>query len=514
MLSCTNISNFEFLITTINPPKMKLKHFLNLEWKQFFRSASFGKSIALNILLIFFALYFIASFLIMGIALYPGLKQAYPDKDPFVIVNGVLFFYILGDMLLRFFFQKLPVMSVKPLLPLPVKRNKVVHYVLRKSAFSFFNFLPLFAFVPFSITLLTKGYPTSSVLAWLFTLIIVTLIVNYLNFIIETFSSKTELSFLPVILFAGGLFALNHFNIISFSDLIAQGFTAIYNNPIFSILPILLLIGLYGVNFKQLKSKLYLDSSLKTKVTVVNASSMEWTKRFGDIAPFMQLDLKLIWRNKRTKSSVWMLVLGLLYGLIFYPQPMYADMPWFFAFIGIFVTGIFLINFGQFIPAWDSGYYKMLMSQNIKYQQYLKSKWMLMTLSVIILFVLSIPYVYFGWKILLAHFAAAVYNIGVNTHVILYGGSFNRKKIDLNQRAAFNYQGTGAVQWIIGIPLMILPLAIFGITYLFAGFEVGCVVLTVLGITGIVLHQKLMNFITQKYLDSKYKMIDAFSQDS
>jgi len=161
--------------------------------------------------------------------------------------------------------------------------------------------------------------------------------------------------------------------------------------------PILILVGLYLFNFKLLKKKLYLDSSLKTKVAVVNASSMEWTKRFGDIAPFMQLDLKLIWRNKRSKSSVWLLLLGLLYGLVFYPNPTYANMPWFFAFIGIFVTGIFLINFGQFIPAWDSGYYKMLMSQNIKYEQYLKSKWTLMTMSVIILFVLSINFV---WRII------------------------------------------------------------------------------------------------------------------
>lgn len=492
---------------------MTLKHFLNLEWKQFFRSASFGKSVALNILMIFFALYFIVSFLVLGVFLYPGLKKAFPDQDSFVIVNSYLFFYILADIAMRFFLQKLPVMSVKPLLPLPIKRNKVVHYVLRKSAFSFFNILPLFAFVPFSIMLIINGYPTLSVLTWLLAIIIVTLIINFLNFLIESFSSETELSFLPIIVLIGGLFALNHFDVISFSGLVAQGFTSIYNNPIFVIVPILILVATYMANFKQLKSKLFLDSSLKSKVAVVNASSMEWTKRFGDIAPFMQLDLRLIWRNKRSKSSVWILLIGLLYGLFFYPNPMYADMPWFFAFVGIFVTGIFLINFGQFIPAWDSGYYKMLMSQNIKYEQYLKSKWMLMTMSVVILFVLSIPYVYFGWKILLAHFAAAIYNIGVNTHVILYGGSFNRKKIDLNQRAAFNYQGTGAVQWIIGIPLMLLPLAIFGITYAIAGFEVGCVVLTVLGVAGIVLHEKLMKFITQRYLDSKYKMIDAFSQD-
>ena len=340
------------------------------------------------------------------------------------------------------------------------------------------------------------------------------LIVNFLNFIIESYSSETELSYLPIILLVGGLYALNFFEIISLSELVGQGFEAIYNTPVLILVLILVLLVLYRINFRILRNKLFLDSSLKTKVKEVRASDLEWTRNFGDIAPFMQLDLKLIWRNKRSKSSVWILLIGLFYGLFFYPNPVYQDMPWFFAFIGIFVTGIFLINFGQFIPAWDSGYYKLLMSQNVKYEQYLKSKYTLMALSVIILFVLSIPYVYFGWKILLAHFAAAIYNLGVNTHVILLGGSFNRKKIDLNQRAAFNYQGTGAVQWLIGIPLMLLPLAIFALFYFLIGFEIACLVLAILGLTGILFHQKLMVFITSKYLQSKYKMIEAFSQNN
>ncbi|MEM6515835.1 MAG: DUF5687 family protein, partial [Bacteroidota bacterium] len=146
---------------------MTVKHFISLEWKQYFRSAYWQKSIALNILMIFLALYFIVCFLIMGIALYPMLKDFYPEQDPLVIVNSFLFYYILGDIILRFFFQKLPVMSVKPLLTLPVKRSKVVHYVLRKSALSFFNFLPLFAFVPFSIMLLINDYAVGGVLTWL-----------------------------------------------------------------------------------------------------------------------------------------------------------------------------------------------------------------------------------------------------------------------------------------------------------------------------------------------------------
>jgi len=137
-----------------------------------------------------------------------------------------------------------------------------------------------------------------------------------------------------------------------------------------------------------------------------------------------------------------------------------------------------------------------------------------MALSVVILFVLGIPYVYFGWKILLAHFAAAIYNMGVNTHVILYGGSFNRKKIDLSQKAAFNYQGTGAVQWLIGIPLLILPMGLFALFYFLLSFEIACLILAIMGVIGIIFHQKLMKTITAKYLESKYKMIDAFDQNN
>lgn len=453
-------------------------------------------------------------FLGMGVAMYPLLKKFYPEQDPLVAFNGFLFFWILTDLFVRFFFQKLPVMSVKPLLTLPIKRSQVVNYVLGKSAMSFFNFLPLFAIVPFGIMLIANGYAVSTILTWMATLVIITLSINFLNFIIESLSSETELSFLPIMLIVGGLYALNHFEIVSFTSMVGDAVNSITDNPLLILVPLAILMALYFFNYKELLKKLYLDNSLRTKAEEARTTNLEWTKKFGDIAPFMQLDLKLITRSKRAKSSLWMLALGLLYGLFFYPNPIYAEMDWFFVFIGIFVTGIFLINFGQFIPAWDSSYYKLLMSQNVKYEKYLKSKFTLMVMSVMIMFVLSIPYVYFGWKILLAHFAAAVYNIGVNSHVILYGGSFNRKKIELDQKAAFNFQGTGAVQWIIGLPLMVLPMIIFAIMNYLVNFEVAIASIIILGLLGIAFHQKVMKFITNKYQETKYKMIDAFGQDT
>ncbi|KJD34129.1 membrane protein [Tamlana nanhaiensis] len=491
-----------------------VSQFIKLEWKAFFRSASFGKSIGIKIFMGLFALYFIVMFLGAGLVLYPGLKKQFPDQEPLYILNSVLFYWILIDLVFRFFFQKLPVMAVKPLLILPVKRSKVVNYVLGKSALSFFNFLPLFAIVPFGVMLLVKNYPVASVLSWMLAVVLTTLIINFLNFIIESFSAETEFSFLPIIAFTGSLYALNHFNLVSFNTIVGSGFNAIYENPVYVLIPLFILVGLYLFNKKLLTQKLFLDSGLKTKVKEVKASNLEWTKNFGDIAPFLKLDLKLIWRNKRTKSSVLMLAMGLFYGLFFYPNPQFKNLEIIFIFVGIFSTGIFLINFGQFIPAWDSAYYKLLMSQNLKYEQYLKSKFTLMAISVGILFVLGIPYVFFGWKILVAHFAAAIYNVGVNTHVILLGGSFNRKKIDLSQKAAFNYQGTGAVQWLIGIPLLLLPMGLFALFYYLVNFEMACAIIAGLGIVGAVLHKPFMKAITAKYLDSKYKMIDAFDQDN
>jgi len=44
-----------------------ISHFLKLEWKQYFRSAHWQKGIAIKVIMVFFALYFIVSFLAIGV---------------------------------------------------------------------------------------------------------------------------------------------------------------------------------------------------------------------------------------------------------------------------------------------------------------------------------------------------------------------------------------------------------------------------------------------------------------
>lgn len=187
-------------------------------------------------------------------------------------------------------------------------------------------------------------------------------------------------------------------------------------------------------------------------------------------------------------------------------------MPAMLVFASLFVTGGFVLNYGQFIPAWESAYYKMLMSQNISYRKYLESKWFLMSIMTTILFVLATPYIYFGLDKYLMIAAGALFNVGFNTLVLLYAGSFNRKQIDLNASGFGNTQGTSAKQFIIIIPVMLLPVGIFYGIYFFLGYNAGLIAIASIGLIGLIAKNYFMNKIAKKYIKDKYAAIHAFNQ--
>ncbi|WP_373057255.1 DUF5687 family protein [Zunongwangia sp. H14] len=487
--------------------------FLSLEWKSFFRSASFGKSLGIRILLIFLGLYFAAVFLVMGIALYPGIQELYPNRDPLELVNSYVLLWLGLELLYRFFLQTLPVLDIKPLLILPLKRRKVVNFVLLKSLYSFYNILPLFLILPFGIYCMVKGdYPNIKIIAWMLAMYSLALCVNYINFIIKKKFTDNLKALIPIALVVITLAALEYFEIFSVTQWFGSMLDFLVLHPYLVIVPVILLVLLYKWNQFNLEKKFYLDAGLKGKAKTADTNDFVWTRKFGSIAPFLQQDLKLIWRNKRPKTTIYLSFLFLLYGLIFYPNDAYENMPAFYAFVGIFITGVFMINFGQFIPAWDAAYYPMIMAQNIPLKQYLASKAGLITFSVVVLAILSTPYVYFGWRILLLNMVCALYNIGVNIPVLLYAGSFNKKKIDLDKSPFMNYQGTGITQWLVAIPLIGVPVLVFYIFYKFISYDAALIALAVLGIIGVSLRGKILDFLTRMYKKRKYQMISGFKQ--
>ena len=486
-------------------------HFLKLEWKQYFRSSYWGKGLALKILMVFFALYFIISFLSIGIGGYYILKKEFPDQDPLQLVNSFLAFAILGDLIFRYLMQKLPVMNIKPLLILPIRKSKVVHYVLGKSAFSFFNFMSLFFYIPFSIVLVKEGYNSNGILGWFFAIFFIIQVVNFLNFLIN----KSNIAFWAIALLTAGLVAAQKFQLFDVTVYSQQLFDAIVANPLLAVIPLIIAGILYYINYLQLRTKVYLDDAVATKTKEANSVDLSWANRLGDVAPFIKNDIRLIWRNKRTKTVFLMSFLFLFYGLIFFDNPIYREkMPAFLLFAALFVTGGFTINYGQFIPAWDSSHYKLLMSQNIRYRKFLESKWFLMVAMTTILYLLSMPYLYYGIDIFLMITAGAIFNIGFNSLFLLYAGSFNRKRIDLNKSGFSNMQGTSATQFLIIIPLMILPILLYWGFNTLIGQNAGLIAVATTGVICLLFKNYFMDLIEKKYLKDKYATIHAFEQKS
>lgn len=487
-----------------------IKRFISLEWKQFFRASYFQKGLAIKILLILGALYFGGIALILGGSMFVILKKIIPDVDPIVSANNFLVYWILFELMIRYFMQQLPVMNIKPLMIIPIKRNIVIHYLLGKTIFSFFNFISLFLFLPFSVVLLVKGYPAINVLFWFLSLMCITMILNFTNFLINK-SNTVFYILVPLFL---TLIGLEYFNIFKVSKLFGQIFNALYNNPVFVIIPIAIMAGMYYVNFKFIRKGFYLDQTVSRKIKEVNVTDLSWINRFGSIAPFLKNDVKMIWRNARPKQVMMMSFFFLFYGLIFYTQPMYIKMPAVLAFASMFVTGGFLLSFGQLVPSWDSEYYKLLMSQNIPYKKYLESKWYLMVVAVTISFILSTPYLYFGWKIFGMIAAGALFNIGLNTFITLFGGALNRVPIELNTKAkAFsNTNGFNPTQMLIALPKLVLPMLLFYVPYKLFNFEAGLIVLALSGVLGIVFKNVFLNKIESIYQKGKYKTIAAFAE--
>ena len=336
----------------------------------------------------------------------------------------------------------------------------------------------------------------------------IVLCINYVNLLINK-NEKLLIGIASILVIGYGL---DYFDVFSVKELFAPVFHALYVYPLTVLIPIALAVGIYYVNYQFLKDKIYLDATLKAKSVAANTSDLAWTKRFGEMGSFLQLDLKMIWRNKRTKSQVFISLLFVFYGLVFYTVEVYSSMMPMKAFVGIFMTGIFLSNFGQFIPAWDSSYYSMMMSQNIPMRKYLESKVILITVSIVFMFLLTIPYVYFGWEALAINFGCALYNLGVNIPVILYFGSFNKKRIELDQSPFGNMQGTSATQFLIMLPVLVVPIVLFSIFYYVFNLQVAVIVLSVLGALGFAMKNYLLNLITEQYKRKKYGMIAGFKE--
>ena len=474
------------------------------------RSASFGNSLAMKIIMGFFAVYFMVAFLFMGIGVFFIIKEEL-KLEPLATVNKYLIFYFFADICVRLALQKIPVLNIKPLLLMNIRKSTIVKFTLGKTLLSVFNFFQLLFFVPFTIVMFIKGYDAVSTLLWFISMLAIVYFLNFLNVILNNKDNLFTIFLVVLVAFS----ALQYYEIVDITLVTFPFFNAISTTLYMWIVPVAALILISILTFKFFLTGLRLDSVLVEKHEMASSQNFSWLERFGKLGSFLKNDLRLITRNKRAKSTLFVSVMFLFYGLLFFNNPGF-DSNLLKIFAGIFVTGGFLFTYGQHVPSWDSAYYQLMMTQNINYREYLNSKWWLIVIATMISTALASFYLIWGWQVYLAILAGGVYNIGVNSHLVLLSGAYVKTPIDLQSskgifgdKKAFNAQSI-----LLTIPKLVLPLVLYFIGDYFISSNAGIAFVAAAGILGFLFRNVVFAQIEKVYKIEKYKTIQAYKQNN
>ena len=479
-----------------------------LSRKKFLRAPQLEAKLAIKLLMGFIVLYFGGSLLFAGIAVYPILSDQFPERDPISVINSVLVLIFILELIIRYFLQQLPVTEIKSFLLLSIPKKRIIRNVLFRSLLSVYNAIPVLFYLPISISMLQDDYALGQVIAWWVAVTAFSLCLNFISFLANK-NNKALAGFMILIIL---LYLSESYMDIETLRAVGYFFDAIITQPLWVLVPLGTFVLLYQITFSFLKKNLNLEGSLAAKKEVANAGRYDFLDVFGSHALFLKNDLRLIVRNVRPKNIVMMSFLFLFYGLFFFTQDNQPESLLVFA--SIFISGGFLLTYGNYVPAWDTEYYAFLMCQNLSYKKYLDSKWRLMTFAIIFSTILSLPYLYFGVKIYLLILSGAAFNIGLGTWITLYGGLLNKQPLKLNVKAkAFeNTQAFSGKMMLMIFPKMVLPVLLYIIPATLFNPTAGYITLAVSGVLGIVFKNQILIQMAKLFAKQKHEMLQAFTQ--
>ena len=490
---------------------MTLSIFLQHQWLNFWRSRNASKSVFFQIIIGIFYLLVFVEIAGLGISLPYILAESFPAKDPIFLFCSYIIYYFLIGLIIRFQLQELPTLSIQPYLTQNIKRSYMLRFLNVRSFLHFINFLPLFIFIPFTVVDIVPiyGVPVAvSFLAAMFALVVNN---HFLNMYIKRKSVNSSWWFLGMVLFIAIIKGLDYFKILSFEQTSARLFIYLLQHSWLCTVAILLAITTFFLNNNYLKSNLYLEELVRERKLKLS-KSYSFLNKYGDMGTIIALDLKLIFRNKRPRSLMIMSSLILMYGFIIYPKHLLAD-NYYTAFFGAqMITGIFIVNYGQFLFAWQSSHFDGIMSYNINMKQYLKAKFFLLVTVSTIQFLLVSFYGLLDWKVIPIQVAAYLFNIGINSFLIMYMATYNYKYLNITKSASMNRQGMGSTQIIEGILIAFVPTLIFFLLNKFTGFWPTIAVMSILGIAGLLFRPNIINWLADQFQVRKHKILEGFRE--
>lgn len=487
-----------------------MKWILRHQWLSFRRSPAFEKDLGIKIFLVFIGMIFMLNLFFLSGNLSETLAALEITTEPTQWINQFLLYYFVCELVIRYFMQKVPALDVEPYLHLPVGKGLITRFLLIKSVFSPYNLIAPAVFIPLAINNFIPTIGLEKALIWLAFSLSLSLCLHFFNILLK---KKLETKAIVWVVFAV-VIALNYVGAQFFDfELIPLGKWVVttYNFPLLILLPVVLLGYLIYVSIQFFHQNLYLEDLADAEMMSgekLTGRLSNWGSK-GLMNTLIVQELKLILRHKRSRSSVLLAGIFLLYPLIILNRS--GDSAGashiMEIFVSVFFTGIFIIQYGQLLWSWNTNQMDFFLTKINPYTYWVESRYRLLVYSVLITAVLSLPYFYYGYELMIMMAATALYNVGINAMLIMRLSLWGAKPIELDKSSMMNYQGAGAAQFVMGIPIILGPLAVYGLFTIPWNHEIGVLAIAVTGLIGILFRKTFFNAIAKKLKKDKYKLI-------
>ncbi|MBT0811833.1 hypothetical protein KIH41_11145 [Litoribacter ruber] len=491
--------------------------FLRLEMLKLSRSSSFGRSLAVALFLGLVALLLLSYIFLLGISLPYLIENFFEGEEAVNVLNRYLIYFFLFEIIYRYFIQSLPVLDLENWLHHPVNKGFIINFLLVKSFISPLNIVAILLFLPITVMNITPSYGAGQAFQWFGFLLMLSWALHYL---VLWFKQSYDDSIWSIVMLAGVMVLSSGANYMGWFD-IGQVMAPVFEFALVNFLPVaigvLIFIAAYLVAYKFYRKNTYVEDLTSEEQVKFGNQSIGFFNRFGMAGEYANLEWKLIIRHKKSRTYLNLAGFFLLYGLIFYTNDAgYVPgetFPYLWVFVGSFITGIFMLQYGQLFLSWNSANFDFFLSRKNGVKELVQGKYLLFASICSLCLLLSVPYVYFGWDILLIHLVMFVFNIGVIMHLVIWLSLYKPKPMDLNKGAMFNYEGVGMAQFLMIIPMMVAPYIFFLPIAALWGPYVGLAVLGVIGIAGMLAFNKMAAISVQRIISNKYEISSSFRQE-
>lgn len=445
----------------------------------------------------------------LGVVFALGFSEG--GRESYQVLNSGLIIFLVIDFLIRFPFQQTPTQEVKPYLLMPVRKKRIVDFLLIRSGLDMFNLFWFFFFVPFACFALFRFFGITGIIGYLIGIWLLIIINNYWFLLCRTLiNEKVWWILLPASFYgaiAAALFIPKHSILMNWFIDLGDGF--IQFNILFFLAAICLIVCLWFINSRMMSSQIYKEINKVDDIKIKHLSEYKFLDRFGMIGEFSRLELKMLFRNRATKISMRMiLILIIMFVAIQSFTQAYNDKfgKIFIIMYAFCAVGITLL---LQIMAFEGNYIDGLMVRKECILSLLKAKYYLSCLYTIIPFIILIPSMVMGKITILFALSMDFFCIGLIYFILFQLAVYNMQTVPLNKKLA-GRQSTSSTQKLISFLVFLVPIASFEILDSIFGDTIGQTILLIIGAGFVFTSDIWLRNIYKRFMKRRYQNMESF----